>query len=450
MEVSETELITAELSAIDVKKETELFLETASSELGGSGLASAKRLIVVDDNIALDRQQLETATEDEFTVLNLDANRKGIKQIKDALSQEHSIETIDLISHGAEGSFTLGNTEINSDTLELYRDDLTGLAGASHLTPDVLMYGCEVGATEAGRSFVEEFSTITGLDVAASDDLTGSDLVSGDWVLEHHQGKIESIPLQIGGFDSVLNIESLLENSGFDEAIDGTNWSIGKRGQVAQIDRHVKKLAYVEEVVGQGKQMHLILPKEAKDNYGDQLAISQDLSSLQPDKVYRVQAKVKWVNPENKLPNALVSFWARNPNGTFRGQDFKIADGNDYKNLQFEFTPSGEGTTRFFLGLFTHVRGNIDDTEILVDDYKVTEVGALSGGNDSRQGNLLSDGNFNNYQTEPVSTPRTEGWRKTVSSSVSGLNQSVMTVGGNDLLRLELPKAQNYKDERRW
>ena len=336
MEVSETELITAELSAIDVKKETELFLETASSELGGSGLASAKRLIVVDDNIALDRQQLETATEDEFTVLNLDANRKGIKQIKDALSQEHSIETIDLISHGAEGSFTLGNTEINSDTLELYRDDLTGLAGASHLTPDVLMYGCEVGATEAGRSFVEEFSTITGLDVAASDDLTGSDLVSGDWVLEHHQGKIESIPLQIGGFDSVLNIESLLENSGFDEAIDGTNWSIGKRGQVAQIDRHVKKLAYVEEVVGQGKQMHLILPKEAKDNYGDQLAISQDLSSLQPDKVYRVQAKVKWVNPENKLPNALVSFWARNPNGTFRGQDFKIADGNDYKNLQFE------------------------------------------------------------------------------------------------------------------
>lgn len=442
----ERDTITSDFSSINSRKEAESFYEIATEDTVGSGLSSAERLVVIDSNVAISEQQMETFVDNEFAVLNLEANRNGIKQIKEALVEQQNINTIDIISHGERGSFTLGNTEINSDTLELYQNDLTGWTGVSQ-SRDILLYGCEIGATEAGRSFVEKFSTVTGADIAASDDLTGSARLQGDWSLEYHEGKIESIPLKIAGFNSVLGNENMLENSSFNEALDGTNWIVGKKGKVAQYDRNTEKVAYVEEVPGQGKQMHLKLPQEAKDNYGDQLAIFQDLSNLKTDKVYRVQAKVKWVNPENQLPSAIVSFWAKNPNGTFRGRDFTISDGNGYKNLQFEFTPTSSGKTRFFLGLFTHVNGNIDDTEILVDDYQVREIGEIAKSNDFRQGNLLNDGSFNIYNAEQTQSRPKEGWRKTVSSSNDGLNQSVMTVGGNDKLRLELPKAQNYKDE---
>ena len=76
------------------------------------------------------------------------------------------------------------------------------------------------------------------------------------------------------------------------------------------------------------------------------------------------------------------------------------------------------------MGLFTHIDGNRDDTEILVDDYKVTEVGLVAEGNDSRQGNILVDGDFGNYKAENWSPDR-EGWTKTVSSSIPGLQQSM-------------------------
>jgi hypothetical protein len=246
-------------------------------------------------------------------------------------------------------------------------------------------------------------------------------------------------------FDSLTgSSQSLLKNSGFDGALDGTNWLVSKTGKVRDYDKNVEPVAYIENVAGQGRQMYLKLPKEAKINYQDQLSLFQDISGLKTDKVYAVEAKVKWLNPENNLPSAIVSFWAKNPDNSFRGQDFIITDGDNYKNLRFEFTPAQAGSTRFFLGLFTHVNGNTDDTEIYVDDYKVTEIGDISKGLDPRKGNLLSDGGFDNYTAQPKAKPSNQkGWTYTVESPVSGLTQSVSMANGNKRLRLELPKAWN-------
>lgn len=239
--------------------------------------------------------------------------------------------------------------------------------------------------------------------------------------------------------------QSFLKNSGFDQPINGTNWLVGKTGKVKDYDSKVSSVAYTYNVAGQGKQMYLKLPKEANINYQDQLSIFQDVSNLKTDKVYAVEARVKWLNPQNKLPSAIVSFWAKNPDNSYRGQDFKITDGNGYKKLRFEFTPSKQGTTRFFLGLFTHINGNIDDTEICVDDYKVTEISSIPKGNDSRQGNLLRDGGFDKYNAQPKFNQA--GWTYTIESPVSGLKQSLPMLNGNKKLRLEMPKAWKSNDQ---
>ncbi|WP_445243932.1 DUF4347 domain-containing protein, partial [Microcoleus sp. S13_B4] len=57
---------------------------------------------------------------------------------------------------------------------------------------DILLYGCDVAATETGNNFVKRLSELTGADVAASNDLTGNAVKGGDWDLEIVTGQIES------------------------------------------------------------------------------------------------------------------------------------------------------------------------------------------------------------------------------------------------------------------
>lgn len=443
----ERHIITTNPSLFDNTQNSELISAIAPENTQKNGNSSVERLIVIDSNVDISKQHIETFIDNGFEILELDANHDGIEQITDTIASTENIGTIDLLAHGSRGNLILGNTEINSNTLKHYQNDLTGLTGASQ-SMDILLYGCEVAAGEVGRAFVEEFSTLTKADVAASVDLTGSKELGGDWQLESHVGKIEATPITIAKFDSVLNSNrSLLENSGFDSPLDNTGWLVGKTGKVEEYERNGGKVASIENIEGSVTQMYLKLPQEAEDNYGDQLSLFQDVSGLKPNKVYAVEAKVKWLNPENNLPSAIVSFWAKNPNNTFRGQDFKITDGNGYKNLRFEFTPNEAGTTRFFLGLFTHVQGNSDDTEILVDNYKVTEIGEMLEGLDTRKGNLLNDGNFDNYKTSKVWNLDNKGWYHTEESPVPELKQSISNSFGDSKLRLELPKAQNNQSE---
>ena len=151
---------------------SELFEAIASENFEGRNI-STERLIVIDSGVKISKQQIETFTNKGLEVLELDADRDGIEQISNAIAKSENISTIDIFSHGDRGSFILGNTEINSDTLKEYQSELTGWTGASQ-SLDVLLYGCEVGAGVAGRSFVEEFGSLTGADIAASNDLTGS------------------------------------------------------------------------------------------------------------------------------------------------------------------------------------------------------------------------------------------------------------------------------------
>ncbi|HHP7232327.1 MAG TPA: DUF4347 domain-containing protein [Xenococcaceae cyanobacterium] len=446
--MDDQEFFTPDFDAINSKSLLQRDISTVPRNPIGGELGN-ERLIIIDSAVSISEPQIETFWHSDAEVVQLDANQDGVMQITDILAtRQNNISTIDIFSHGSAGNLQLGNATINSETLDQYRSSLTGWTGVSQ-TADILLYGCEVGQGEEGRQFVEQFSTLTGADIAASEDLTGSANYNGDWELEYQTGSIESTTLAIEEFDSVLSSSpSMLKNSNFNQALDGTNWLVGKTGKVREYDQNVAKVAYVDNVPGQGRQMYLKLPQEAKLNYYDQLSLFQDVYGLETDKVYAVEARVKWLNPENKLPSAIVSFWAQNPDKSFRGKDFTITDGNGYKNLRFEFTPTQAGKTRFFLGLFTHTQGNIDDTEIFVDDYQVTEVSNIAQGEDSRQGNLLGDSGFNNYTAKPkVWTAPGEGWNYTVESPVPGLKQSVFNANGNNKLRLELPKAKNDKDE---
>ena len=138
----------------------------------------------------------------------LDANQDGIEQIVTALSGQSGYDSIQIISHGATGSITIGSTVLNNSTLDFYASQLAFIGNALTENGDLLLYGCNVGAGDQGRQFIETLSQLTGADVAASDDPTGGSSAGGDWTLEVQTGVVK----QAATVD-VLDYGYLLANS---------------------------------------------------------------------------------------------------------------------------------------------------------------------------------------------------------------------------------------------
>ncbi len=136
-----------------------------------------------------------TDNEDEsrqFEVIVLDNHRDGVWQITQTLQNYSGVDAIHLVSHGDSNGVDLGNTRLDADSLAVQQDQF--LAWANHLAgnADILIYGCNLASSEAGLSLMQELASVTGADIAASEDLTGHNSLGGDWVLEAHVGQVET------------------------------------------------------------------------------------------------------------------------------------------------------------------------------------------------------------------------------------------------------------------
>ena len=130
-------------------------------------------------------------------VVLLDGSFNGIAQITQTLKGRRGLSSLHIVAHGDAGSLRLGNGLVNSNSLEQQSDDLQSWAAALAPDADILLYGCNIAAGETGRQFVQLFSQLTGADVAASSNLTGSAALGGDWELEVKIGNVET-PLVFG------------------------------------------------------------------------------------------------------------------------------------------------------------------------------------------------------------------------------------------------------------
>ncbi|HEY6508524.1 MAG TPA: DUF2341 domain-containing protein, partial [Vicinamibacterales bacterium] len=128
----------------------------------------------------------------EIEVVLLDAGKDGIRQISQTLAGREDVGAIHIVSHGADGSVQLGTTRLDFDSLLKNGSKIKGWGGALSADADILIYGCEVAHSDAGRSLIEALGRLTGADVAASDDLTGHGDLGGDWDLEFHAGTIDT------------------------------------------------------------------------------------------------------------------------------------------------------------------------------------------------------------------------------------------------------------------
>ena len=116
----------------------------------------------------------------------------GIEQITNALANQKDIESVQILSHGNQGSLKLGADVLNENDIDNFNTQLKQWGNALTENGDILLYGCDVAAGETGKNFVKRLSELTGADVAASNDLTGNQAQGGNWDLEIVTGQIEA------------------------------------------------------------------------------------------------------------------------------------------------------------------------------------------------------------------------------------------------------------------
>src|SRR5207249_11838375 len=116
----------------------------------------------------------------------------GVQQISAILAGYEHLDAVDIISHGADGAVKLGDRWLTEDQLPGAAGDLKAWGQALSFDGDILIYGCDVAGTSAGKQLLKGLSDWTGADVAASTDETGSARFGGNWNLEFTIGSVET------------------------------------------------------------------------------------------------------------------------------------------------------------------------------------------------------------------------------------------------------------------
>ncbi|MEM7701934.1 MAG: DUF4347 domain-containing protein, partial [Pseudomonadota bacterium] len=150
-------------------------------------------------------KELVAEWEDRGQIVLIDSGSDGLEQIITALAGAQNVDAIHLVSHGNDGVFWLGSTRVDAASAA---GELSGLLQSigSRLAGDgdILIYGCEVGKDTGGQLLIDRLAAVTGADIAASVDDTGSILRGGDWTLESRLGVIEATTLSAENWDGLL------------------------------------------------------------------------------------------------------------------------------------------------------------------------------------------------------------------------------------------------------
>ncbi|MDD2990284.1 MAG: cadherin domain-containing protein, partial [Zoogloea sp.] len=166
---------------------------------GGTTEGSGVELVFVDTRtpdlqLLLDDLEAQRQAGRDLEVIVIDQNEDGITKISDTLAGHHDVAAVHLVGHGSEGLIELGASRLDMGVLLQRADQIAGWGDALVDSGDLLLYGCEVAAGSNGEALVTTLSQLTGADVAASIDATGSTLLGGDWDLERQTGGIEAQP----------------------------------------------------------------------------------------------------------------------------------------------------------------------------------------------------------------------------------------------------------------
>ncbi|NEO88443.1 MAG: DUF4347 domain-containing protein, partial [Spirulina sp. SIO3F2] len=126
----------------------------------------------------------------------IEPDENGVAVISEQLSvlsgSVGQLESVAIAAEGNAGNFWLGNQWLRSENIADYQQQLQSWGNALTENADILLYSCFTALGATGEALIASIADLTGADVAASVNATGSANYGADWVLEHSTGEIET------------------------------------------------------------------------------------------------------------------------------------------------------------------------------------------------------------------------------------------------------------------
>ncbi len=178
-----------------------------------TGTTTRHELVFVDPTVAnsdklLDDLWAHQDSSRQIEIVLLSGSRDGVEQISETLADRTDLDAIHFVTHGTDRAVKLGSTWLQLDNLSAYSGQIAQWGGALTSNGDLLFYGCELAKGPAGQELLESIQSLTGADIAASTNNTGSAILGGDWNLEFHRGAIDTQEILSGdetNWDALLN-----------------------------------------------------------------------------------------------------------------------------------------------------------------------------------------------------------------------------------------------------
>ncbi|WP_313319603.1 fibronectin type III domain-containing protein [Stenotrophomonas sp.] len=166
-------------------------IEQSSDTLDIQRHAGITELVVIDSSVQ-DRATLYAGLNPGVGVVEIDAGHPGLPQLVQALRGYRGLAAIHVVSHASPGALQLGSSRITAESLHAELGALQALRTSVREGADLLFYGCDLAATDDGEVLLDIIRDQSGMDVAASSNLTGAAAQGGDWLLEVQRGDIRA------------------------------------------------------------------------------------------------------------------------------------------------------------------------------------------------------------------------------------------------------------------
>lgn len=130
------------------------------------------------------REEVEKLQNSIILELDDNDNLVTLKSKLEELSTDGShISSVNILSHGNEGAFSVGNQTVSNETFESTSNmnDIYGLNMVLDGNCYFNVYSCLTGRGEEGQKLMNNLASILYTKIALSDDKTG---INGDWILE--------------------------------------------------------------------------------------------------------------------------------------------------------------------------------------------------------------------------------------------------------------------------
>lgn len=114
----------------------------------------------------------------------------GLTEIHRVLNHNPALRELHLISHGRPGCIEFGSIGISRETLATNTAQVEMLSAIGDQIDQLVIYGCNVAAGDAGAEFLATLSRVMGCAITASTTKTGHRDRGGDWNFEANLGMV--------------------------------------------------------------------------------------------------------------------------------------------------------------------------------------------------------------------------------------------------------------------